>query len=105
MTTFGLVAALVILGMAAAVHGQTNFSWNTPVHGYVNDSARWTPTGIPGLLDHMHYNPTGAYTVTYNSGVPHSALTVVGGGPVTFNLASPHTTDELLIGSVPGPPP
>ncbi|MBE0567316.1 MAG: hypothetical protein IH621_15260 [Krumholzibacteria bacterium] len=97
-----LAAALAFLAAAPTARALVIYGWNSPISGQANDPARWTPAGIPGFDDYMHYNAAGTYTVTYNAGVPLSSMVAVGGGPVTFNLDAPHATDELLIGTVPG---
>ncbi len=97
-----LAAALVLLAAPPSACGFINYAWNVPINGYVHEAARWTPPGVPTLADNLYYNASGAYTVRYTATVPQSALTVVGGGPVTFSLDSPHNTGELLIGAVPG---
>ena len=94
-----LSTVLTLLVATTAAHGVgLNYSWNVPVNGYVDDPARWTPSGIPDALDYMSYAAAGAYTARYTPGVPQSAFTSVAGGTVTFALDSPHATGELLLG-------
>ncbi len=81
-----------------------NYNWASAVSGSTADPARWSPFGVPGVVDNQYYGVSGTYTVTYPAAAPTTAMIAFGGGNVTFNVDSAHTTKELLIGASSGSP-
>ncbi len=100
---FGALLATCALLPAPAL-ALINYNWAAAASGSAADPARWSPFGVPNWDDHAHYVISGTYTVTYPAGTPSTQMVNFVAGNVTFNLDSPHTTKEFLVGAGSGAP-
>jgi hypothetical protein len=102
--SLGALAAVALLSAPVPALALINYTWNAAVGGSTDDPARWSPYGVPGWADNQYYGYAGTYTVTYPATAPNTSMISFGGGNVTFNVASPHTTKEFLVGASSGSP-
>jgi T5SS/PEP-CTERM-associated repeat protein len=98
------LVAVWLLATPVPARAFINYTWNAAVSGSTDDPARWSPYGVPGWADNQYYGYAGTYTVTYPASAPNTSMISFGGGNVTFNVNSPHTTKEFLVGAASGSP-
>ncbi len=92
-----LAALAVALSFEATGHAQISYYWNNPVDGNLDQAAQWTPTGIPGVDDHLRLAANGSYSVGLSGDLSARSLQFEGaGGTVTVALG----TRSLTLSSV-----
>ncbi len=75
---------LVLPAFFAVVNADV-YQWNAPAGGAMNNSANWTPSGIPGSDDFADFLLPNAYTVYLTDDVIHDRLRV-DGSQLALNL-------------------
>jgi hypothetical protein len=85
--------ALTAPGSALA----TSYTWSSGVSGSISDASRWTPSGVPGVLDKLTFSPAGTYMVTFPASVPQTNMVTMSNGVVTFSATASHSTGGLAV--------